>query len=149
MDRTDRTIFIIGLKSIEPSLLSQWLLPPGDVAHVGQMVSNAFVAIDAGLLTRKQEALVRLNCARALARDIHRLRAVAVAAFEGIVSLHARPFMFRELRRWSRNFSRVLMVPKSLPHTSFEACILRAILSVHSCGTWQSGQWARTPDRWL
>ena len=26
------------------------------------------------------------------------------------------------------------------PHTSFEACILRAILSVHSCGTWQSGQ---------
>ena len=39
-------------------------------------------------------------------------------------------------RRWSRNFSRVLIVPKSSPHTSFEACILRAILSVHSCGTW-------------
>ena len=31
---------------------------------------------------------------------------------------------------WPRNFSRVLMVPKILPQTSFEACILRAILSV-------------------
>ena len=39
------------------------------------------------------------------------------------------------------------MVPKILPQTSFEACILRAILSVHSCGTWQSGQVARTPER--
>ena len=29
------------------------------------------------------------------------------------------------------------MVPKILPQTSFEACILRAILSVQSCGTWQ------------
>src|SRR5262245_45390082 len=50
-------------------------------------------------------------------------------------------------RRMATNFSRVLMVPKILPHTSFEACILRAILSVHSCGTWQSGQVARTPER--
>ena len=49
--------------------------------------------------------------------------------------------------RWSRNFSRVLMVPKILPQTSLDACILRAILSVQSCGTWQSGQWARTPER--
>ena len=36
------------------------------------------------------------------------------------------------------------MVPKILPQTSLEACILRAILWVHSCGTWQSGQVART-----
>src|SRR6478752_8762201 len=49
--------------------------------------------------------------------------------------------------RWSRNFSRVSMVPKILPQTSFEACILRAILSVQLCGTWQSGQVARTPER--
>ena len=47
----------------------------------------------------------------------------------------------------SRNFSRVSIVPKILPHTSFDACILRAILSVQSCGTWQSGQVARTPER--
>ena len=30
--------------------------------------------------------------------------------------------------RLASNFSRVSMVPKILPHTSFEACILRAIL---------------------
>src|SRR4051812_15050329 len=41
------------------------------------------------------------------------------------------------------------MVPKILPQTSFEACILRAILSVQSCGTWQSGQLARTPERFV
>ena len=41
----------------------------------------------------------------------------------------------------------MLMVPKILPQTSLEACILRAILSVQSCGTWQSGQVARTPER--
>ena len=45
------------------------------------------------------------------------------------------------------NFSRVSIVPKILPQTSFDACILRAILSVQSCGTWQSGQLARTPER--
>src|SRR3954451_4958577 len=39
------------------------------------------------------------------------------------------------------------MVPKILPQTSFDACILRAILSVQLCGTWQSGQLARTPER--
>src|SRR6478736_2079657 len=39
------------------------------------------------------------------------------------------------------------MTPNRWPHTSLEACILRAILWVHSCGTWQSGQLARTPER--
>src|SRR5215218_665216 len=39
------------------------------------------------------------------------------------------------------------MVPNRCPQTSFEACILRAILSVQLCGTWQSGQVARTPER--
>ena len=37
--------------------------------------------------------------------------------------------------RLSTNFSRVLMVPKIVPHTSFDACILRAILLVQLCGT--------------
>src|ERR1700712_2431500 len=45
------------------------------------------------------------------------------------------------------NFSRVLMVPNRCPQTSFDACILRAILSVQLCGTWQSGQLTRTPER--
>src|SRR4029078_1538580 len=49
--------------------------------------------------------------------------------------------------RWSTNFSRVSIVPNILPQTSLEACILRAILSVQLCGTWQSGQLARTPER--
>src|SRR4029079_1462362 len=51
--------------------------------------------------------------------------------------------------RRSANFSRVLMVPNRCPQTSLEACILRAILSVQSCGTWQSGQLARTPERFV
>ncbi|MCY1442288.1 hypothetical protein D9M71_586520 [compost metagenome] len=50
-------------------------------------------------------------------------------------------------RRMPRNLSRVLIVPNSLPQTSLDACILRAILCVHSWGTWQSGQLARTPER--
>src|SRR5215831_6258661 len=50
-------------------------------------------------------------------------------------------------RRRLTNLSRVLMVPKILPHTSFDACILRAILLVQRWGTWQSGQVARTPER--
>src|SRR5262245_54748013 len=50
-------------------------------------------------------------------------------------------------KRISRNFSRELTEPNILPHTSLEAWILRAILWVQSCGTWQSGQVARTPDR--
>src|SRR6266704_3823239 len=49
--------------------------------------------------------------------------------------------------RLSTNFSRVLMLPNRCPQTSLEACILRAILSVQLCGTWQSGQLARTPER--
>src|SRR4249920_1994907 len=39
------------------------------------------------------------------------------------------------------------MAPNRWPHTSLEACILRAILSVQLWGTWQSGQLARTPER--
>src|SRR5438046_9224918 len=39
------------------------------------------------------------------------------------------------------------MLPNRCPQTSLEACILRAILAVQLCGTWQSGQLARTPER--
>src|SRR3954468_17257204 len=50
-------------------------------------------------------------------------------------------------RRRSRNFCRVVIVPNRCPHTSLDACILRAILLVQPCGTWQSEQTARTPER--
>src|SRR5262245_8272094 len=39
------------------------------------------------------------------------------------------------------------MLPKIWAQTSLEAWIFRAILIVHSCGTWQSEHFARTPDR--
>src|SRR5688572_6439052 len=57
---------------------------------------------------------------------------------------HSRP---ASSWRLARNSSRVSMVPKIQPHTSFEACILRAILWVQSFGTWQSEHLARTPER--
>ena len=90
-----------------------------------------------------------LRGARALAREVHELEAVAVAAFEGVVRLEPRPLVLRESEALRLELSRVSMVPKTLPHTSFDACILRAILCVHSCGTWQSGHFARTPLRFV
>src|SRR5262249_4087627 len=45
----------------------------------------------------KQKALMRLNRARALAGDVHRLRTVTISAFQGIVGLHARPFMLGQI----------------------------------------------------
>src|SRR5215831_9097827 len=68
------------------------------------MVGDALVAIDAGLLTRKQEPLVRLDRARALPRGIHRLRAVAVATFERVIGFHARPFVLGKLETMVEEF---------------------------------------------
>jgi hypothetical protein len=80
--------------------------------------------------------------------EVHRHRArMAVAAFQESLAFRRAHSCWASSSRMSRNFSRVLIVPKILPQTSFEACILRAILSVHLCGTWQSGQVARTPER--
>jgi hypothetical protein len=58
------------------------LLPAGYASHVGQLMSDALVAIDAGFLCCEQETLVSRFSAWALAGDVHRIRAVAVAAFE-------------------------------------------------------------------
>src|SRR6185369_12073874 len=69
------------------------LLPAGHAAHVGQLVGDALVAVDAGLLAREQEALVGDGGARRLLGDVHRLRAVAVAALQGIIGLEARPLV--------------------------------------------------------
>src|SRR4051794_8448428 len=73
------------------------LLPAGNAAHVGQMVGDTLVAVDAGLLAREQEALVRHRGPRRLLGDVHGIGAMAVAAFQGVVGLEARPFMRREL----------------------------------------------------
>ena len=80
---------------------------PG-ILRIGQSVSDALVAIDAGFLAREQKTLVRIDRARALAGKIHRFGAVTVAAFERVVRLHARPFVRGELGAMvEKFFSRV------------------------------------------
>src|SRR4030095_1041790 len=96
----------IRLSGTEPSMSSRALsnfpgidggsLPPRNIAHVGQMMRDALVAIDARLLARKKEPLMGLNRTGALARNVHRLGAMAIATFKRIVRLHARPFMLGE-----------------------------------------------------
>jgi hypothetical protein len=51
------------------------------------MMGDALVAIDAGLLAGEEEALMRHGGARRLLGDVHRIRAVAIAAFQGVVGL--------------------------------------------------------------
>src|SRR5262249_24793845 len=74
------------------------LLPARNIAHIREMMRDAFVAIDTGLLTSEQKTLVRLDSPRTLSGGVHRLRAVAVTALQGIVCLHASPFMNRQLQ---------------------------------------------------
>ena len=88
--------------------------------------------------------------AHALAREVHVFVVVAVAALQRVVRLEASPFVLRQFEPLRPGTSRgVLMVPKIFPQTSFEACILRAIFTVHSCGTWQLEHIARTPERFV
>src|SRR3978361_1239961 len=82
-----------GRAQFAPSPSSAKLLPAWHATHVGQMVGNALVAIDAGFLTREQETLVGHRCARRLLGDVHRLGAMAVPTLQGIVGLEPRPFM--------------------------------------------------------
>src|SRR5271166_2337195 len=49
--------------------------------------------------------------------------------------------------RLASNLAFVSIRPVSLPQTSSDALLLRAILCVQSLGTWQSEQIARTPVR--
>lgn len=63
-----------------------------NLAHIGQLMGNALVAVDAGLVSVDQEAFVGLCGAKALAGKVHRVFRVAVAAFQTIIGLHARPF---------------------------------------------------------
>ena len=65
--------------------------------NVRQAVRDALVAVDAGLLLVGQVGRVHVLRAHALAREVHRLVVVAVAALERVVGLEARPFVLREL----------------------------------------------------
>jgi hypothetical protein len=58
---------------------NEMLLPSRHVAHVGQLMGDAFVAVDAGLEAGKEEPLVRIDGARALPRHIEGAGAAAVA----------------------------------------------------------------------
>src|SRR5215207_8304622 len=69
-------------------LIFMGLLPSWNARHVGQAVRDALVAIDAGSLAREEEALMRRGRAQVLLRQVHRLRAVAVAAFQRVIGLH-------------------------------------------------------------
>jgi hypothetical protein len=60
------------------------------------MMGDAFVAIDAGFLPSEQQSLVLVDCAWALARNVHRLRTMAVTAFERIIGFHASPLVHRK-----------------------------------------------------
>src|SRR4029079_6376305 len=62
------------------------------------MVRDALVAIDAGFFAREQEALVSFHGTRTLTRNVCRLGAVSVAAFERVVFLQPRPLMDCKLK---------------------------------------------------
>jgi hypothetical protein len=72
---------------------------------------------------------------------------MTVATFERVIGLEARPFVQRQFEAAVVEFFAGIDAAEQMPQTSLEACILRAILSVQLCGTWQSGQLARTPER--
>src|SRR5262245_24808710 len=66
--------------------------------HGRKVVRDALVAVDAGLLPGAQVSRVHVRGARALAREVHVVVTVAVAALERVVRFHARPFVLRELQ---------------------------------------------------
>src|SRR3569833_3244580 len=63
------------------------LLPTQNTAHVGQMVRDSLVAVDAGLFAGEQESLMCDRGAGRLLGDVHRLRAVAVATNQQNIGL--------------------------------------------------------------
>src|SRR5215203_7525815 len=74
---------------------------------------------------------------------------MAVAALQRVVRLHPLPLAFGQVLAQRKKLLTGVNRPENMPQTSFEACIFRAILSVQLCGTWQSGQVARTPERFV
>ena len=91
--------------------------------------------IDTSLFTSEQKTLVRLDSPWTSVGGVLRLGAVAVTALQGVVGLHASPSMNRQLQPLVQKLFARADRSEKLPQTSIEACILRAILCVHSCGT--------------
>src|SRR6185437_13258007 len=107
-------------------------LPSRNTAHVGQVVRDALVAIDAGLLTGEQETLVRLDRARTLPRGVHRVGAMAISALQGIVRLHPSPFVDRQFKAMAQEFLARIDCPEELsPH--FLRCLHLASDLVGPC----------------
>ena len=120
-----------------------------DARHIRQFVRDAFVAIDAGPLFRQKISRMDFGGAPRLLGEVHRRGGMAVPAFERIVGLESAPIHAWQVPvAWREISARVEIVPNIFPQTSFDACILRAILSVHSCGTWQSGRSRARPSGW-
>ena len=54
------------------------------------------LTINASLLAFGQHRRLQVHCAFTLAGEVHRFQIVAVAALEGIICFHTRPFVLRE-----------------------------------------------------
>ena len=105
------------------------------------------MAVDAGALAGEEEALVRLDGALALAGDVHGLGRVAVAAFERVVGPEPRPFALGELVPVGEELLAGVDGAEDLAPDLLGGLHLAGDLRVQRCGTWQSGQVARTPER--
>src|SRR5690606_40595863 len=77
-------------------------LPAGYVAHVGQAVGDALVAIDAGRIAASQRGGVEACRPRTLAGEVHGVVVVAVTAFQRVVGFQSRPLMFGQDRKSTR-----------------------------------------------
>ena len=63
-----------------------------------EFVRDAFVTIDARLLAGEEKALMRIGGPRALPHKVHRLSAVAIAAFQRIVGFKPFPLVRGQLK---------------------------------------------------
>src|SRR5918996_3602019 len=69
-----------------------------DPGHVGQLVRDPLVTVDAGSLAPDQELRMDSLRAWALPRKVHGRRGMTVAALEGIVRLQPRPLVLGKLK---------------------------------------------------
>ncbi len=61
-------------------------------AHVRQLVGDSFVTVDAGPLAAYEKPLMGLGCPLRLPGEVHGFFRMAIAAFQTIIGLKARPF---------------------------------------------------------
>lgn len=96
--------------------------------HVGQIVSDPLMAIDAGSLSGQEILRVNIGSSLCLLLQVHSDRRMAVAAFQAVIGFHPSPFvlrkcqaMFERLRTgvdraedFSPHFLRCLHLPRNL-----------------------------------